>query len=90
MSEGRSGGQAESGSVGSSRDSTCLERRQKRREDKEREHKEEEFGLGKGSDQAHQTMSDASGHEQPDERDQELERLRRLIRDLELEARGWR
>ena len=61
MSEGRSGGQAESGSMGSFQDSTWRERRQKRREDRERERREEE-----------------------------LEQLRRLVRDLELEARGWR
>ena len=35
-------------------------------------------------------MSGALGHGQFDERDQELERLRGLVRDLELEARGWR
>ena len=33
-------------------------------------------------------VSNASGHRQMDERDKELERLRRLVRDLELEARG--
>ena len=89
MFEGRSGGHIESGSVGSSLDSTWRERRQKRREDRERERREEESGLGEGSDQTHRTMSGASGHGQFDERDQELERLRRLVRDLELEARGW-
>ena len=53
MSKGRSGGHAESESVGSSRDSTWWERRQKRREDKELERREEESGLGEGSDQTH-------------------------------------
>ena len=90
MSEGRSGGQAESGSVGSSRDSTWRERRQKMHEDRERGRGEEESGLGEGSDQTHRTMSGASGHGQRDGRDQELERLRRLVRDLEFEARDWR
>ncbi|XP_023872623.1 uncharacterized protein LOC111985207 [Quercus suber] len=33
-----------------------------------------------------QTTSVASGHRQHDDRDEELERLRRLVRDLELEA----
>ena len=75
--------------MGSSQDSTWRERRQKRREDRERERREEESGLGEGSDQTHRTMSGASGHGQFDERDQELERLRRLVRDLELEARSW-
>ena len=76
--------------MGSSQDSTWRERRQKRRKDRERERREEESGLGEGSDQTHRTMSSASGHGQFDERDQELERLSRLVRDLELEARGWR
>ena len=44
--------------------------------------------LGEGSYQTHLTISGASGHGQFDERDEELERLRRLVRDLELEARG--
>ena len=37
-------------------------------------------------------MLGASGHESFDRRDEELERLRRLVRDLEFEARGrhWR
>ena len=74
--------------MGSSRESTWRERRQKRRKDREREREEEESGLGEGSYQTHRTMSGASGHEQFDERDQELERLRKLVRDLEFEARG--
>ena len=89
MSEGRSEGQAESRSVGSSQDSTWLERRQKRREDRERGRGEEESGLGEGSDLSHQTISGAAGHRQRDGRDQELEWLRRLLRDLELEVKGW-
>ena len=87
MSEGRSGGHAESGFVGSSWESTWRERRQKRREDREREREEEQSGLGEGSYQTHQKMSGASGHGQFNKRDQELERLRKLVRDLELEAR---
>ena len=35
-------------------------------------------------------MLGASGHEHFDKRDEELERLRRLVRDLELKARGRR
>ena len=89
-SEGHSGGQAQSRLVGSSRDSIWQERRQKRREDRERRRGEEESGLGKGSDQTHRTMLGASEHGQLDGRDQELERLRRLVKDLELEARGRR
>ena len=90
MSKGHSEGQAKSGSVGSSRDSTWRERRQKRHEDKERERRKEESGPWKGSNQTHRTMSGASGHGQHNKRDQELERFRKLVRDLELEARGWR
>ena len=33
-------------------------------------------------------MSGASGHERPNKRDKELERLWRLVRELESEARG--
>ena len=35
-------------------------------------------------------MLGASGQGQRDKRDQELEWLCRLVRDLELKARGWR
>ena len=54
------------------------------------EHKQEEeqSGLGEGLYQTHQTISSASRHECFDGRDEELERLCRLVRDLELEARG--
>ena len=88
MSEGHSGDQAENGSIGSSRGSTWRERRQKRHEDKERVQGEEEFGPGKGSDQTHRMMSGTSRHGQRDGRNRELELLRRLVMDLELEARG--
>ena len=60
----------------------------KRREDRERELKEEQSGLREGSYQTNWTVSDASRHRQLDERNEELEWLRRLVRDLELEARG--
>ena len=90
MSERRSGDQAENGSIGSSRGSTWRERRQKRHEDREHVRGEEEFGLGKGSDQTHRTMSSTSRHGQRDGKDRELERLCRLVMDLKLEARGWR
>ena len=51
---------------------------------------EEESGLGEGLDQTCRTVSGVSGHRQYDDRDRELERLRRLVMDLELEARGRR
>ena len=88
MSEERSGERAPSGSMGSSRGSTWRERRQKRREDREHPRGEEMSGLGEGLAQTHWTVSDVSAHRQYDERDRELERLRRLVMDLELEARG--
>ena len=88
MSKGRSGGQSESGSIGSSRGSTWRERRQKKCEDRERVRGEEESSLGEGSDQTHRTMLRASGHGQRDGRDRELEWLCRLVMDLKLEAGG--
>ena len=57
-------------------------------EDRDREQEEERSGLGERSYQTHRTMSGASGHGQFDERDKELKWLRRLVRDLKLEARG--
>ena len=88
MSEGHSGGQAESGSIGSSRGSTWRDRTQKRREDREHKRGGEESGLGEGSDQTHRTMFGALGRGQRDAREQELEQLRKLVMDLKLEARG--
>ena len=88
MSERCSGSYAKSGSVGSSRRSTWREQRHKRREDKDRGQEEERSGLGEGSYQTHQTMSSASGHKQFNERDEELEQLHRLVRDLKVEAKG--
>ena len=87
MSERRSRDHAESKSVGSSQGSTRRERWQKRQEDKECEREEEQSGLKEGSYQTHRMISGATGHGQFKERDQEVERLRRLVRDLESEAR---
>ena len=89
MSKGRSGGQAENGSRGSSWGFAWWERRQKRREDRECVREEEESGLGEELDQTYQTMLGASRHGQRDGKNRELERLCRLVMDLELEARGW-
>ena len=88
MSEERSGGRAPSSSIGSSRGSTWRERRQKQQEDKEHPRGEERSRLGEGSDQTHGTVSGVSTYRQYDDRDRELERLHRLVMDLELEARG--
>ena len=59
MSGRQAEGFVESGSVGSSRESTWRERRQKRCEDREREHEEEQSGLGKGSYEMNQIVSNA-------------------------------
>ena len=88
MSEGCSGDHAESGSVGSSRGSTWWEQRQKRREDREREREEEQSGLREGSYQTLQTVSGTTGRGRFEERDREVELLRRLVRDFELKARN--
>ena len=60
----------------------------KRREDREREREEEQSGLGEGLYQTFRTVSGTTGHGQFEERDREVERLRRLVRDLELDARN--
>ena len=88
MFEGQSGSYAESDSGRSSRESTWRERRQKRHEDREHKREEEQFGLVKGLYQTHWTISGAFECRRFDERYEELERLHRLVRDLELEARG--
>ena len=88
MSEGQSGSYAESGFGRSSRESTWRERRQKRHEDREHKREEEQSGLVKGLYQTHWTISGASERRRFDEKYEELERLHRLVRDLELEARG--
>ena len=88
MSEGCSGDHAESGFVGSSWGSTWREQRQKRREDREREREEEQSGLGEGLYQTLQTVSGTTGRGRFEERDREVELLRRLVRDFELKARN--
>ena len=87
MSKRRSGDHAESKSVGSSQGSTWRERWQKRHEDKECEREEEQSGLKEGSYQTHRMILGATRHGQFKERDQEMERLCRLMRDLKLEVR---
>ena len=86
MSEGWFGSYAKSGFGGS----TWRERRQKRREDREYEQEEKQSDLGEESYQTHRTISSTSWRKRFDKRDEELECLRRFIRDLELEARGRR
>ena len=88
MSGRHSGSYAKSGSRGSSRGSSWREMRYKRDEDQRYKQEEEHFGPGERSFQAYQSMLDAFEHEHFDKRDEELKRLHRLVRDLELEARG--
>ena len=94
ISGGQSGSYVESGSRKSSRGSTWRERRQKGRENREYE-EEGQSSLGERLFQTYRTMSGTSRRNHFDRRDEELERrdeelkrLRRLVRDLELEARG--
>ena len=96
MFKGQLRSYAKSGSGRSLRGSTWRERRQKRHED--REHEEEgQSGLGEGSFQMYWTMFGALGcnrfdrrDEELEQKDEELEHLQRLVRDLELQARGRR
>ena len=78
----------------SSQGSTWQERRQKQREDREYE-EQRQSELRKGSFQTYRTMSSTLGPNRFDrrdkvleKRDEDLEHLHRLVRDLELEARG--
>ena len=48
------------------------------------------FGTGEGSYQTQRTVSGATGYRQREERDEELERLHRLVKGLELEVTGRR
>ena len=88
MSEKRSASYVESGSVGSSRGSTWWEQRHKRHSDRDYEQKEEQSGHREGSYQTYRTILGVLQHGKFDERDEEMERLRRLVRDLELEVKG--
>ena len=90
MSERHSGSHAESRSIGSSRGSSWRERRQKEREDREHDQREEMSGTGEGLHQTQRTVSGATRRRQREERDEELEWLRKLVRGLELEVRGMR
>ena len=88
MSDHHSVSYASSGSGGSSPSSSWRERRHKRNEDRRHEWDRERSSLGEGSLQTYWSAFEVLEQEHHDRRDQELERLRRLIRDLELEVRG--
>lgn len=86
MLDHHSGSYTVSGSGGSSWSSSWRERRYKRNKDRRREQDGEHSGSGEGSSQTYRSVSDVSQHEHRDRRDQELECLRRLVKDLELKA----
>ena len=88
MSRTHSKSYAESGSGGSLRGSSWQERRHKRDEDHKYEQEEDHSSLGEGSLHTYRLISGTSRHERFDRRDEELKCLRRLVKDLELEARG--
>lgn len=90
MSDHHSGSYIANGSGGSSRSSNWREIRYKRNEDRKRKWDGEYSSSREGSSQTYQLVSDVSEYEHRDRRDQELECLRRLVRDLELEAQGRR
>ena len=75
-----------SGSSGSSQGSSWWERRHKIGEDWRYKLEGDRSGLGEGSSYTYRSTSGASEHEHHDRRGQELEHLRRMVRDLELEV----
>ena len=90
MFERHSGDHVGTGSEGSSRGSSWRERRQKEREDRRHDQLEVMSSMGEGSYQTQRTVSGAMGRRQREEWDEELKRLRRLVKGLELEVRGRR
>lgn len=77
-----------SGFGGFSQGSSWRERRYKRNEDRRWERDGEQSSSGEGSSRTYQIVSGISEHEHRDRRDQEIERLRRMVRNLEIEVRG--
>ena len=75
---------------GSSWGLSWRECRQKEREDRRHDQLEVMSGTGEGSYQTQRTVSGATGRRRKEERDEEVERLRRLVRGLELVVRGKR
>lgn len=88
MSGHHSASYVDSGFGGSSRSSSWRERRHKRNENRRHDWDEERSGLGGGSLQTYRFVSDIPEQEHHDRRGQELEHLRRLVRDLELKVQG--
>ena len=79
---------ANSGLGGSSRTSSWQEMRHKRNKDRRHERDGEHSGSREGSSQMYRSASEIPEQEHHDRKDQELERLHRLVRDLELEVWG--
>ena len=87
MSERHLGDHAGTGSVGFSQGSSWRERRQKEQEDRGHDQQEVMSDIGKGSYQTQRTVSGATGQRQKEERDKELEWLRRLVVNQEASRR---
>ena len=90
MTERRSGDRVGTGFEGSSRGSSRREHRQKERENRRHDQLEVMSDTGEGLYQTQRMVSGATGRRRREERDEEVERLRRLVRGLELEVRGRR
>ena len=88
MSEGCSGGHAKSGSVGSSRGSTWGNKDIKDAKTRSVNERRNSLALERGHIKHTEQYQAPQGHGQFEKRDEEVERLHRLVRDLELEARG--
>ena len=90
MFDHHSASYANSGSNGSSRSLSWQEMRHKRNENRRYNWDREHSGSGEGSSQKYRSASKILKQKHRDRRDQELERLHRLVRDLELEVRNRR
>ena len=86
MFDHHSASYADSGSRGSSRSLSWQEMRHKRNENRRYDWDGEHSGSGEGSSQTYQSASKIPEQKHRDRRDQEPERLHRLVRDLELEV----
>ena len=88
MSDHHSASYANNGSGGLYRSSSWQERRHKRNEDRRHKQDGECSSSGEGSSQTYRSTSKVLEQEHHDKRDQALEHLYRLVRDLELEVCG--
>ena len=90
MSKRQTGSYIESGFGRSSRDSVSGKEGKRGEKTGSISKGKSSLVLEKGRFNTQSTLLGASRHKRYDRRDEELECLRRLVRDLELEARGWR